>query len=203
MAHTICFEVFPRGGNVNKMRKYLVDRHCFTEKENKYGIYFTTEVPAMDAWQTKLMLARKGYKYRSFDRRYERSNNYRKIFFDNNHGPYHCVYCGKRLIARDLEVDHLIPVAKAKNSMGVRTWMQLCGIKNVNDSKNLVASCSRCNGHKSDKMGFWTLRGMIGRYKATWVARNIFVILLVLLVIYLLSQNAATSEFVKGLFGMA
>ena len=185
MAHTICFEVFPTRGNINRMKRFLVDRHCFTEKENKYGVYFTTEVPAMDAWQTKLMLARKGYKYRSFDRRYERSNNYRKI-----------------LIARDLEVDHLIPVAKAKNSMGVRTWMQLCGIKNVNDSKNLVASCSRCNGHKSDKMGFWTLRGMIGRYKATWVARNIFVILLVLLVIYLLSQNAATVEFVKGLFGM-
>ena len=202
MAHTICFEVFPKGGNVNKMRRYLVDRHCFTEKENKYGVFFTTEVPAMDAWQTKMMLSRRGYKYRSFDRRYERSTNYRKIFFDNNHGPYYCAYCGKRLSAQYLEVDHLIPVAKAKNSMGVRTWMQLCGIKNVNESKNLVASCSRCNGRKSDKMGWWTIKGMIGRYRATWIVRNIVVIIIALVVIGLLSQNAAFVEFAKNLFGM-
>ena len=109
MAHTICFEVFPKGGNVNKMRRYLVDRHCFTEKENKYGVFFTTEVPAMDAWQTKMMLTRRGYKYRSFDRRYERSTNYRKIFFDNNHGPYYCAYCGKILSAQEKAFIVIIP----------------------------------------------------------------------------------------------
>ena len=202
MAHTICFEVFPTRGNINRMKRFLVDRHCFTEKENKYGIYFTTEIPAVDAWQMKMILNRKGYKYRSFDRRYERSNNYRKIFFDNNKGPYHCAYCGKRLSAQELEVDHLIPVAKAKTNMGVRTWMQLCGIKNVNESKNLVAACGRCNGHKSDKMGWWTIKGMIGRHKAFWTTRNVTVILIIVIIFALLSQNTAVADFFKGLFGI-
>ena len=42
------------------------------------------------------------------------------------------------------------------------------GCDNVNDVKNLVASCSRCNRKKSNLMGLWYIRGKLGACKWYW-----------------------------------
>jgi 5-methylcytosine-specific restriction endonuclease McrA len=48
---------------------------------------------------------------------------------------YTCAYCGRRYAARDLTVDHLIPVSQG----GAATW------------GNTVAACPRCNQRKADR----------------------------------------------------
>jgi hypothetical protein len=48
-------------------------------------------------------------------------------------GGFRCTYCGKRPAASELEVDHVVPVAKG----------------GTNDPRNLVVSCSDCNLGKS------------------------------------------------------
>lgn len=197
MAHNIHFEVFPTKRNIDKMRYRLVDIHGFSEKQNHLGSYFYTETSSIDSWQIKTILDKYRYKYRCFDNRYERDNKYRKTFFENNRGPYHCAYCGKKLKASQLEVDHLIPVAKAKTSLGVRTWLQICGIRNVNDPKNLVASCEKCNKKKSDNMGVWVIKGAIGRHKAFWIIRNLLLIATIFLGLFLMLNSEAVISVLK------
>ena len=69
---TLCIDVYPRDRNVNRMRRILVNRHGFTEKQNHIGSYFTVEVPTKSAWQTTTMLKFHGFKYRSYNKRYAR-----------------------------------------------------------------------------------------------------------------------------------
>ena len=71
-----------------------------------------------------------------------------------------------------MEVDHLIPVAKVKKSGFVRFLLRMHGIQNVNDKRNLVASCHRCNERKRDKMGVWYIRGRLGKYRIYWLIRD-------------------------------
>lgn len=194
MAQIICYEVFPKDRNVEKMRRKLVKRHDFAERHNQYGVYFYKEVSSLHSWQIKTILDINGYKYKSFDKRYSRDTTYRKRFFENNKGPYRCAYCGRRLKSDELEVDHLVPVAKAKESVFARTILHLCGITNVNNHRNLVSSCSRCNGKKSDKMGLWVIRGAIGRHHIVWTIRDIVVTILVLIVLFILWNIFPLSE---------
>jgi hypothetical protein len=198
MAQIVCYEVFPTERNLNKMRSCLVNHHGFKEKKNHVGPYFYLEVSSMDSWMIKSLLKWKRYKFRSFDKRYERSSSYRKAFFENNKGPYRCAYCGRRLKSNDIEVDHLIPVAKAKSKISVRTWLHICGIANVNDPRNLVAACEKCNRKKSDKMGGWVLRGALGRHKIFWTIRNIVLIAIFVLVVGLLFSNQSVMKFVQS-----
>lgn len=187
----ICFEVFPGKHSLFWMRRVLVDRHEFKEKENKIGPYFVKEVPMIDAWHVRAVLKAHNYKFREFNSRYERSSNYRSEFFEHNRGPHRCAYCGRFVSSKNLEVDHLIPVAKAKNSTNVRFVLQMCGIKNVNDWKNLVASCKKCNRSKSDKMGFWVVKGFFGRHKSFWYVRDIVVVAIAIAIINLVLSNGA------------
>lgn len=199
MAHMICFEAFPTAQNIDKMRKVLVGKHKFIQKENRHGIYFYAESPSMDAWMIKAILNTRGYKYRFFDKRYERSGNYRKDFFEENPGPHRCAYCGKRIRGDKIEVDHLIPVSKAKTSASVRTWLQICGIKNVNDTRNLVASCKKCNRKKSDKIGLWVMRGAIGRHQIFWTIRDIVVMVFAFLIILYIFTNYPIVDWIKSI----
>lgn len=194
---TTCYDVYPKDNNINKMRRVLVERHGFTEKKNHIGPYFSIEVPGMDSWQIRTMLKIHGYKYRAYDKRYERASNYRKVFFENNKGPYRCAYCGKRLRPDTLEVDHLIPVAKAKSETSVRALLQICGIRNVNDPKNLVAACHKCNHKKLDHMGFWPIRGAIGRHKIIWTIRDIIITILIATIIYIVLVNFPIFQMIQ------
>jgi hypothetical protein len=57
--------------------------------------------------------------------------------------------------------------------------MLISGIKNINDIENLVAACHHCNSSKGSKMGFWLIRGMLGRHPVFWLFfwASIFLIL--------------------------
>lgn len=195
----VIFDVYPTHKNINSMRRVLVGRHGFEEKENQHGYYFRTEVNASDVWITRTILKTHGYKFRCYDNRYERSTNYRKTYFENNPGPYRCVYCGRRLNYKNIEVDHLMPVGKAKTSPFVRLWLQLCGMKSVNDHKNLVCSCKKCNRKKSDKIGFWVVRGAIGRFKTFWVIRDLLLITLIILIGLAIWNNFPVDEWIRNI----
>lgn len=184
MSQIICFEAFPKCGKLEDMRRILVGKHDFIEKQNQNGSYFYIEVPSEDAWMTKTMLRARRYRFRKYDKRYARGTSYRRDFFSTHKGPYRCAYCGKKLKSNELEVDHLIPVGKAKTESGVRALLQICGISNVNDPKNLVAACHECNNRKSDKMGVWVIKGAIGRHKSVWIIRNIIRFVLIVLICY-------------------
>ena len=124
--------------------------------------------------------------------KYKRGTNYRKTFFKYKKGLfglnlYHCAYCGKFLTQKRLTVDHLIPVNKVKYRGIGRIIMKLSGVKNINDINNLVASCKHCNSKKSDKMGFWLIRGYVGQYFVFWL---IIWIVLLACIIYILKNNS-------------
>ncbi len=98
----------------------------------------------------------------------ERSTDYRKNFFAECKGilgsdRYFCAYCGKILHRDRLVVDHIVPVHMARTSKKVKKRLARKGIKNVNDARNLTASCSKCNSRKSAKGGLWIVRGRFGR----------------------------------------
>ena len=105
---------------------------------------------------------------------FERSDDYRKNFLRYNQGifrsgNYHCSYCGKILTRKKLRVDHLIPIHKVKKFGVGRIFMFFDGISDINDVKNLVPSCERCNSKKGAKMGFWLIRGNIGKHFGIWL----------------------------------
>lgn len=106
--------------------------------------------------------------------KYERSTNYRRTFLRHNKGifksgNYLCSYCGKLITPQKMTVDHLIPINKVRKRKIPRILMRLRGIRNINDLNNLVPSCSSCNSRKSDKMGFWIIRGDIGKHSWFWI----------------------------------
>ena len=175
MSRTYCFEVFPsRNHSENRMRRVL-GRYNFVEKNNKYGSYFYKEASRWEAFHLGNVLTCHGYKYKKYDKRWSRSGNYRSEFFKHNHGPYRCAYCGRKLKADKIEVDHFIPVAKAKSSKWARAVLWANSIYDVNNYRNLVAACHRCNQAKSDKLGRWVIIGSFGRFYHFW---TIFYILL-------------------------
>lgn len=140
------------------------------------------------------------------DSRYSRSATYRTEFFKHNRGDknnysvYHCSYCGKRLKKDDLEVDHIIAINRVKKSFFARIFMNLIGIKNVNEVKNLTASCHRCNRRKSDKQGLWVPLGFMGKSTTFWTIIHIIEVLLIILVIVLIlwfNWNNISSIFFK------
>ena len=50
----------------------------------------------------------------------------------------HCAYCGKPIILKSMQVDHIIPKA--------RKWK----VADVDDYSNTVPSCASCNRYKSN-----------------------------------------------------
>lgn len=125
--------------------------------------------------------------------KYTRSADYRGDYFKNNTptvaARYRCVYCGKKLKYKDVTIDHLYPVNKMMYRQTTRDAAKVFGIDGVNDPKNLVAACRKCNSKKGTKMGVWILRGMIGRHEGFWMMRNALVISLILFGVYYLYMN--------------
>lgn len=139
------------------------------------------------------------------DSRYTRSANYRTEFIRHNKGykgnrtMYHCAYCGRKIKKDEMQVDHLIAVNKVKKHILPRLFMHLCGIHNVNDTKNLVASCSRCNQRKSDNQGFWLVRGFFGRSIWFWRIFHTIIAILVIFVIYMLISQGYLQQFIENI----
>lgn len=155
------------------------------EKEGKYGTYWTAKCE--NRKKVEFSLSKLHLKGNWYKKEWERSSNYRDKFLkEHPKGPYYCRYCNRRLKKEYMEIDHLFPISKAKKSPDVRFLMYLSGINNVNDIKNLVPSCHRCNKNKDSKMGIWLLKGVLGKYKWYWILRKIIIILFVGIVIFLL-----------------
>lgn len=76
-----------------------------------------------------------------------RSTDYRQQYFKKNPGLlgkiHFCYYCGKPLIKKYVEVDHILPVSKS----------------HINSTFNLAASCRKCNRSKSDKVNHLVVVG--------------------------------------------
>lgn len=111
---------------------------------------------------------------------YQRGKSYRSDFFKCHPGIFHkyyvCSYCGRPLTKKTVTVDHLIPVHKVKRIGFGRFLLWINGIYNVNDTRNLVAACRKCNSRKSDKMGLWVIKGTFGRHLLYWILRDALIV---------------------------
>lgn len=113
-----------------------------------------------------------------------RGSSYRYDFIRANpgfHGYYICRYCGKPLKKDKMTVDHRIPVRKAETSWLYRKLLMRYP-RGVNDVRNLVPACEKCNKRKGSKTGIWLLRGYTGF--VTGPLYRIMVIILVTFVVY-------------------
>lgn len=157
------------------------------QKNGPYGTYYTLEVANQrDKNKIKSRAKKSGIKYRIYDKKWERSSDYRSDFFKRNKGPFRCRYCNKKLKKNEVVVDHLIPVAKVKKSQFARDLLYIRGISTVNDYRNLVPACAKCNRKKSDQMGFWVIQGMLGRFKIYWILREVLIFISICFLVYLL-----------------
>lgn len=104
-------------------------------------------------------------KYRVYEERWEKSATYRYDFLKKTKLPCRCAYCGKLLTRKDMiEVDHIISANRLKKEPGTRILLEARGIHNVNDMRNLTASCRECNQKKSDAIGLWPVRAWMGKH---------------------------------------
>lgn len=124
-----------------------------------YGIYYRVRATREEA---RKITRRLHVKYRVYEEQWARSADYRKQFLKENPGPWRCAYCGK--IIDRVQVDHVIPVGQTVKNPYARMLLEMRGIENVNDTKNLVPSCAKCNKAKSDHIGLWPLRAYLGKH---------------------------------------
>lgn len=125
---------------------------------------------------------------------YQRSKNYRYQFIKNNPGylgdyrHYHCVYCGRKISKKEMQVDHVVSVYQAKHSILARLFLKINGINDVNDPKNLVPSCAKCNKRKGKYSNGWVISAIIGKNYNIWkirkICRFLFLILLIFIIFY-------------------
>lgn len=142
----------------------------------------------------------------SKDRKFTtRSTHYRQNFFKYNKpafkGKYFCSYCGALLHKKDITVDHLVSINSAKKKWLVRKYLMLKGYKSINDVKNLVPACERCNKRKGKKQGLWVIRGILGRNKWFWVAMRVLLILIVIVAIYMVVKSDIFDEVLTFILG--
>ncbi len=102
---------------------------------------------------------------------------------------YRCVYCGRFVPQCDIEVDHLYPVSKVASSEKLQNILKKKHCRDVNDYRNLVPACRKCNRKKGAKMGLWIFRGKLGRHEGYWGFRKFikwFFILLLIFIIFII-----------------
>ena len=136
------------------------------------GIDFSGQVTKRNYKQIQRYCDRNGLTVRLTNALGRRRADYRRRFF-SKHEPdvgsrYICVYCGKWLKREKVTVDHLYPVGRASRDVHLQKKLERQGIHNINDPRNLVASCQSCNARKANQMGLWILRGKLGRHPGFW-----------------------------------
>lgn len=151
-------------------------RTCIKNHPDR-GQYLQARVDRNGLKNLTTMLRKKKIKYRYYESRWERSNDYRKQFFASYPGPYRCRYCDRWLARRYMVIDHIVPVARVKTNTNARMLLYMRGISNVNDVRNLAPSCQKCNERKGDRIGLWWLRGVLGKYRVYWVLRKAIIAL--------------------------
>lgn len=140
------------------------------KRTGKYAYHWEATLGADELREAAKLAKQDGFVLRATPIEYTRSSGYRKEFLAADPGPHRCRYCRRKLDDNTLTVDHLVSVGSAKQSWFARWMLRAAGAANVNDVKNLVPACGRCNRRKAAKGGLWILRGVLGRYRAYWVA---------------------------------
>ncbi len=134
-------------------------------------------------------------KGRKMQASYNRSRHYREKFIrmhpPDRHGKYRCVYCGRKIKAEEMQVDHVVPLGAVRRHPILRACLK----GRVNDMSNLVPSCASCNLKKSSKTGFYyRVRARLGAHEGYWIFRGtlrITFILFVCFTIYYAINNPA------------
>ncbi|MBR3251701.1 MAG: HNH endonuclease [Solobacterium sp.] len=134
-----------------------------------------------------------------------KGDNYRRIFLESQGETCRCVYCGKFFPKKSITVDHVIPADLAKRSPYIRWKLERKGYKSIDDPRNLVAACYRCNNRKKNLNLFrYRFLAKYGRYDWFWRLRTMLIILAVIIVLLTgaLIVNYAThhsfAEIVSG-----
>ena len=130
------------------------------------GIDYSGQVTKRNFRKLKRYSEKNGLTLRLTNALGRRRADYRRRFF-SGHKPdignrYICVYCGKWMKREKVTVDHLYPVGCASRDVRLQKKLERQGIRNINDRRNLVASCKSCNARKANQMGLWILRGKLG-----------------------------------------
>lgn len=158
-------------------------------KNGTSGPYWQAAVSDDKRKDVQSFLKARHIRYRWYESCWARSSNYREQFFGQYKGELRCRYCNRKLSKKTTEVDHLVPVARVKRNGYSRWLLKRKRIKNINDIRNLVPSCRRCNRRKGTRMGLWYWRGILGKYKAYWVVVHIAALLLLFLSCALLAYG--------------
>ena len=157
------FELIQDGFYFNAEKKYYF-QHVNTENDSKI-------VALKKKWQHI------GFKTAIINLNYKRSSNYRDTFFSQQKPfwkqYYFCAYCGRLITKNKITVDHLYPVAAVRKSPMLQKKI------NLNGYSNLVPACKSCNSKKGMKMGFWILRGKLGKNSILWCIRWVLRFILV------------------------
>lgn len=143
-------DVIPKGNRKLLNRRNFYKQHLtslgFSHVRGKYVIQLDDE---NEIETMKTLLESYRTKYQSYPNSYLRSGDYRKKFFDKNRpifkDYYICAYCGRFLKKKDVTVDHIISIRKAQKSKILQFILRLVKINDINDEKNLTASCETCN----------------------------------------------------------
>ena len=98
-------------------------------------------------------------------KKYKRSEDYRYRYVLNHPGTfgkfYMCPYCGRIMTRNSMQVDHIISINLANEH---RAYRILVPNDDINNIRNLTASCPECNNRKSDSGGGWIFLGRFGKY---------------------------------------
>lgn len=182
-------DVIPKGNRKLLNRRNFYKQHLtslgFSHVRGKYVIQLDDE-NEIETMETLLESYRT--KYQSYPNSYLRSGDYRKKFFDKNRpifkDYYICAYCGRFLKKKDVTVDHIISIRKAQKSKILQFILRLVKINDINDEKNLTASCETCNKKKGQKLSLsYVLRGILGRKSWYWIIYYIVIIIVLVIVI--------------------
>ena len=178
----------------------------FQERKTAYSSFYEKKNATpldVNIWED--WAKRHRFVFHCVDTKYTRNEDYRKEYFQNNKpvqpAKYRCVYCGRKLLYKDVTVDHLYPVNKLMYSTRIQKQAKRYGVDGANDVKNLVCACRSCNSKKGTKTGFWLLRGKIGRHPIVWKIRNLAVGCLVAFCVYTLWVNGYFSGPQTHVFG--
>lgn len=176
----------PYRNDIYKFKKTLHKKYML--KYNSSQRYLTGTVNSMcKFYSLKTYCVKNKLKFEIDNSFGVRSADYRKVFFSKNkpilNKWYICSYCGKLINKKYITVDHLYPVAEASSNYRLQKKLKRKGFVDVNDPRNLIAACLKCNQRKSSSMSFWIIKGKLGRIKVLWIFRWIIRLIIFCIVI--------------------
>lgn len=197
-------EIYNGKGKIYNHRQYIKQNGLKFQKR-KYGkSYYTKKINETQKNELIEYCEKHKLKYTIIDDAYLRNTTYRKDFLaQNQHKWTICAYCGRPIKSEKVTIDHIIPVDKVKKNKSYARWlMKKMGINNINNSKNLVEACARCNSKKRTKMGIWLIKGFLGKSKILWTIRWLLRLLIIILIIYYISHYTIIFDTIKQLINM-